>query len=206
MAHLSKVIRTQQYDLFLRLIKPKSTTPLLDVGLTPNEELVDSNFFEQIYPYPKSLTGVSVENCLKIAKKYGLRKFLQVDPTQPYPFRKKEFECVVSWATLEHVGSEKQQRVFLSELDRVGKKVFLTTPYKYSPYELHTELFFVHWLPDHLFRLILKKFGKHFWAEEQNLRLLGMRDVRKILPSDAYTVRLFYSFGILPTHLLIYKA
>ncbi|SRR5258708_7323453 len=205
MAYVSRSVRTQQFQFLSKLMKPNRKTEVLDVGLTPSEKLVDSNFFEFIFPYPKNITAISVEDCREVAKKYHLRKFIQVKADKPYPFRKKQFEWVVSWATLEHVGGEEQQRTFLAELDRIGKKVFVTTPYKYFPYELHSELFFAHWLPDSWFQRILKVMGKDFWADEQNLRLLGKSDVRSILPSSDYRVKLFYSFGFLPTHLLIYN-
>lgn len=205
LAHVSLKVRQQQFDIFTTLFKPTIKTQILDVGVTPDEELVDSNFFEQVYPFPTSLTIASVEDCRKVVAQFNLKKFIRLDPLKPYPIKTKAYDIVTSWATLEHVGSLGDQHRFLVELGRVGKKVFLTTPYKYSPYELHTELFLLHWLPDTWFRWLLKKLGKHFWSKEENLRLLSLREAKVILPSKRWKVRRFYSFGFLPTHLIFYK-
>lgn len=204
-ANLSVKVRTQQFQLYHQLLQPSAQTTVLDVGTTPDETLVDSNLFEKLYPYSRRLTISSVEDCSELVPKYQLKKFVSLRPDQPYPFKKYQFDQVVSWATLEHVGSFADQQRFLVELDRVGHQVFVTTPFKWFPFELHTEWWLLHWLPDPLWRWLLRQAKKTFWANEQNLRLVGWWDAIRLLPSHHWRVRIFWSFGWLPTHLVFYK-
>ena len=54
-----------------------------------------------------------------------------------------------SEAGVEHVaGGRDGQRQFVHELCRVSKRVFVTTPNRFFPLEVHTLLPFAHWLPE----------------------------------------------------------
>jgi hypothetical protein len=80
---------------------------------------------------------------------------------------------------LEHVASREQQAQFLRELWRVARKsVFVTTPNRWFPIEYHTVLPLVHWLPPETFRALLRRIGRSFFADEQNLNLLGSSALR----------------------------
>ena len=204
MANLSYTVRADQYHLFLKLLQPGPKTTIFDVGTTPNQTLKDSNFFEQVYPYPKQLVIGSVEDCRFLVKQYGLKHFVHLQPGKKLPYKKNAFDIVVSWATLEHVGDYHDQAFFLSELNRVGKQVFVTTPYKYCIYEPHTELFFIHWLPNRWLRSILASIGKSFWANVENWNTLSKRDVEKMMPKG-FEVKIYSSLPFFPTHLIIFK-
>lgn len=205
LSNLSIKVRTNQYRIFDKLLKPKSDDLVLDVGASSMEIYRDSNMFEKLYPYLQNLTAATIEDARILKKLYPKINTVHIQQGQRLPFKKHQFDIVVSWATLEHVGGEKSQRFFLSELSRVGKKVFLTTPYKYCFYEPHSGVFFLHWLPDEWFRKILKLMGKNFWATEDNLRPLGLKDIQDILPNRNFQVRIYFTFGFLPTHLIIYR-
>ena len=84
------------------------------------------------------------------------------------PFHDGEFDAAVSFAVLEHVGSEPRQRHFLSELARVASAFVVYTPYRYFPVEMHTFLPFTHWLPAPWYRAMWSRLGLKFWADEQN--------------------------------------
>ena len=112
---------------------------------------------------------------------------------------------MVSWATLEHVGSYKQQEDFINELLRVGKEVFITTPYRGTFYEPHSGFFFLHWLPLNLFRKICSFTGKQFWADEGNLNPLYVRDILKMKLDSKINIKVYKMFKIIPSHLIIYK-
>ncbi len=206
LAKISLYIRKKQYSLFNKYLRPNNLKSIIDIGVTPDEILVDSNFFEYIYPYKNNLIIASVEDCEQLVKKFNVKKFVKLKAGTKYPFKKNEFDILTSWATLEHVGGLNEQKLFLSELNRIGKSFFITTPYRFFFYELHTGLLFIHWLPPRVFRKILKMLGMTFWANERYLNLLSITDLNKILPQDKLIkVEIFYSFGFLPTHILIYK-
>lgn len=205
LSFLSLHIRKNQYDLFLNEFQPTRNTSIIDLGITPDESLRDSNFFEYIYPYKNKLVVASVEDCSEISKKMKVKKFVKLNPNRKYPFENNEFDIAVSWATLEHVGSNANQQDFINEITRISKSFFITTPYRFFPYELHTGIFFLHWLQKSIFRKILKLLDQDFWSEEQNLNLLSLNEAKSLIVNPNIKVKLYHSFGFLPTHIIIYK-
>lgn len=205
MSTVSWMVRGSQYRLFEQLMRPRPGDRVLDVGARPEESLSDSNFFEKRYPHPGQLTAVSIEDCKPLFDaRYPKITFRQVRAGKKLPFADKQFDIVVSWATLEHVGSRDQQRFFLKELLRVGKKTFITTPDGWAPYDPHTSWFFVHWLPSGWYRALCRALGKQFWADEQHLNILSERSLKKLLPKRSGVAILKSKlFSILPAHLIV---
>lgn len=207
LAHVSIKIRYLQYLYFKNYLRPNTKTKVLDVGITPNEELVDSNFFERQYPYQSNLTSASIEDCSSLKSKYPEIKFKKIKSSSKLPYKDEEFDAVVSWATIEHVGNLGQQKLFLRECLRVGKKTFITTPNKGFFYELHTNMLFVHWLPHKYFKLICDLSDKKFWGKTRNLNLLSARDLEKIMPKEpGIEIIKFRLLGLFTSHFLIIKA
>jgi hypothetical protein len=201
-------VRQQQLDILFSELSPTSKTTVLDVGTTTDVILPDSNFFEQRYPYPKKILAVSVEDCTSLFKnKFPNIEFRQIEANKKLPFKNNEFDIVTSWATIEHVGDRKKQAFFLSELFRVGKNVFVTTPNKLCPYEPHSALWFVHWLPHSWFSNICKLLGKDFWADINNLLPLSFSDIKSMIPKgETAIIQSFKMFKLLPSHLIIIKS
>ena len=87
-------------------------------------------------------------------------------------------DIVLSNATIEHVGSEQNQRKMLDNIIKLSKKVFvISTPNRYYPIDFHTKIPFLHWLPKTYHRQILKIIGLSFYAQEENLNLLSKKDL-----------------------------
>ena len=203
---LSLKVREEQFKIFWRLLKPETGLKILDVGVRADETLADSNFFEKKYPFPENLTATSVEDCSHLTKKYPRIKFAKILSKKPFPFANGEFDIVVSWATLEHVGQRVEQKFFLSELFRVGKKLFVTTPDKSCFYEPHSGLFFAHWLPHKYFSLVCEILGKKFWSDVDNLNPLSRADIFKILPTvNGIKILNYKMLGLIPSHLIVVK-
>ncbi len=80
---------------------------------------------------------------------------------------------------IEHVGGRDRQEAFVREALRVGRRVFLTTPNRWFPVEVHTRLPLVHWLPDRLAGRAYDLAGMS-WAKENHL--LGPADFRSLFP------------------------
>lgn len=204
---LSLIVRQDQFKLFLKNLRPRKDDKVVDVGVTSVETLRDLNFFEKRYPYPERLTAASIDEPFDFSTRYPKIKFVQIQAGQKLPFADKSFDIATSWATLEHVGSKREQKFFLSELFRVGKKIFITTPYRGCFYEPHSGLFFLHWLPRRWFQKICHLLRKDFWATENNLRCLWLKDIRELLPEIGKTEILVYKmFGFIPSHLIIIKS
>lgn len=169
--------RKKMFDNFMGYVRPTENSDVLDLGATPDTELADSNIFDKLYPYKKQLTVCSIEDCTNIVQSLGLKKFVFNEAKKPLPFKDDEFDAIFCSAVLEHVGSRSDQEFFLNECLRVGKKVFLTTPYRYFPLEMHTFLPFLHWLPWNWFQKVVKVTKGDFWANTDNLNLLCKKDL-----------------------------
>jgi SAM-dependent methyltransferase len=141
--------RRQKLDLFLRLLQPGPETTVVDVGVTdaPFGSGSTDNFFEAMYPWPERITGVGHTELDAFAAAFPQVRAVRADG-RDLPFGAGEFDFGFSNAVVEHVagGREGQQR-FVHELCRVARRVFVTTPNRWFPLEVHTLLPFVHWLP-----------------------------------------------------------
>jgi len=206
LSYLSLEVREEQFRIFFKLFKPRRGMKILDMGVTPIENLIDSNFFEKRYPYKEDILAASVEDCHKLKQTYPRIRFKKVDPYSRLPFRSQQFDIAVSWATLEHAGTRGAQSLFLKELTRVAKNIFVTTPNKNLSYEPHSGLLFVHWLSNKYFRKVCKLLGKDFWGDINNLNPLNSEDVQNIVPiKGKFEIKSYKMFGIFSSHILIIK-
>ena len=170
-------------------------TSVLDVGVTCDRR-GDCNLFEQMYPHPERLTAVGVEDCAFLEQAHPGLKFFQIDGAR-LPFEDNSFDLAVSFATIEHVGSRERQRAFISELCRVSRQCSITTPNRWYPLEFHTVMPLIHWLPARVFRSLLRCFGKSFYAREENLNLLSVRELASLVPAGyAVEVKRYRLLGL----------
>lgn len=183
------------YERVLRLSRPGPGTRILDVGTTPDLEIAYNNFFERWYQDPSQITICSIEDCSNLERAFPGLTFRRLEGDR-LPFRDREFDLAISFAVLEHVGSKERQRVFLAECARVAQIAIIYAPYRFFPIEMHTLVPFLHWLPRAWHRTLWRLLGLGFWADETNLNLLSVRDVRSLLAADRNAhVRLLWSFG-----------
>ncbi|MBQ0721877.1 MAG: glycosyltransferase, partial [Gammaproteobacteria bacterium] len=99
------------------------------------------------------------------------------------PFKNKSFDIVISNHVIEHVHD---QKLHISEIKRVLKKdglLYLATPNRLWPYEVHYKLFFLHYLPQPLFLNSLKFFGLY----EEDVELITLNDVNTLLEKNKLT-------------------
>jgi SAM-dependent methyltransferase len=141
--------RRRKLQLFLDLVQPGPETTVVDVGVTdaPFGSGSTDNFFEALYPWPERITGVGQTELDRFTAAFPRVRAVRADG-RDLPFRNAEFDVAFSNAVVEHVaGGREGQRQFVHELCRVGRRVFVTTPNRRFPLEVHTLLPFVHWLP-----------------------------------------------------------
>jgi Methyltransferase domain len=141
--------RERKLRLFLDLLKPGPETTVIDVGVTdaPFGGGSSDNFFEAMYPWPDQITGVGHTELDRFAAAFPRVRAVRADG-RDLPFADGAFDLGFSNAVVEHVaGSRDGQRRFVHELCRVARRVFVTTPNRWFPLEVHTLLPFVHWLP-----------------------------------------------------------
>ena len=129
----------------------------------------------------RSITCLSNQRLSLIKKKFPQIKTIIGDGRKT-KFPNNTFDIVHSNATIEHVGKFKNQIKFVKEAFRISKKyVFITTPNRYFPLDLHTAIPIIHWLPKKIHRIILRMIGHKFLSQEKNLNLLNLNDLKKNL-------------------------
>lgn len=172
--------RRSRFDLFLSVTHPKADETVLDVGAGEGEGRA-VNFFEEWYPWRAQVTAVALEDLPRFRNAYPEVRFV-IGDGRDLPFRDQTFDLAFSNAVLEHVGDANDQRRFLSELCRTAKRVFLSTPNRWFPMDAHTMIPFAHWLPLPWRNAIYRTFGRGYYASEARLRLLGLGELRRLLP------------------------
>ena len=178
---LLKYNREKIHKIFLKNTDYNDSISLLDLGTTSasNDE---HNIILQKTINNKNITCLSDQDLTtSIRNKYPhIKNFIKGDGKNTN-LKDDLFEIVYSSATLEHVGSYKDQIQFVKECYRLAKKsVFITTPNRFYPIDFHTKLPFFHWLPKKLHRIILKFIGLEFYSLEKNLNLLCKNDLENI--------------------------
>jgi hypothetical protein len=141
--------RRHKLDLLLELLQPGPETTVVDVGVTdaPFGAGSTDNFFEALYPWPDRITAVGHTELDRFAAAFPRVRAVRADG-RALPFADGEFDVGFSNAVVEHIaGGRPGQRRFVHELCRVSNRVFVTTPNRWFPLEVHTLLPVVHWLP-----------------------------------------------------------
>jgi SAM-dependent methyltransferase len=186
--------RRRKLRLFLDELRPGPETTVLDVGVDEvgfgaeggESGCSTHNFFEEHYPWPERITALGLHDGTRFRVRYPAVTYVQGDACA-LPFAAGAFDVVHSNAVLEHVGGEERQRQFVVEALRVGRRVFLTTPNRWFPVEVHTKLPLVHWLPEGAAHRAYELTGKA-WAKENHL--LGPADLRALFPRPVRVVNL----------------
>jgi hypothetical protein len=166
--------------MFARFLGASGARPddtILDVGATSDREYEHSNYLEAWYPYKRQLTAVGIDDASFLEELYPGLTFRRADG-RALPFPDCSFDFAHASAVIEHVGSRADQARLLGEMWRVCRKgLFVTTPNRWFPVELHSVIPLVHWLPAPLFRTTLRALGHHELADEANLNLMSRGDL-----------------------------
>jgi len=158
--------RKRKLGLLLDELQPTAETSVLDVGADElgfgdGDGCATMNFFEESYPWPERITALGLHDGEGFRACYPDIPYMQGDACA-LPFADGAFDIVFSNAVIEHVGGRARQRQFVMEALRVGRRVFITTPNRRFPVEVHTRLPLVHWLPDAVSHRVYRAAGKEF--------------------------------------------
>jgi Methyltransferase domain len=181
-----KIWRRRRFELFLRLMKPKFTDVLLDVGGSPwfwtghspcVKEIDVLNIYEFTFK-PQDSGGHSIRTVVGDGCHLSM-----TDNT---------YDIVFSNSVIEHVGSWERQRQFASEVRRVGKALWVQTPAYECPIEPHYMAPFVHYLPLAIRKATVRWCTIWGWIERpsadqvksmvETTRLLRKAEMRQLFP------------------------
>jgi SAM-dependent methyltransferase len=183
--------RRRKLALFLDELRPSSETTVLDIGVDElpfgeGDGCTTLNFFEEHYPWPERITALGLYEGAGFRARYPHIRYVQGDACA-LPFDDGEFDVVFSNAVVEHVGERDRQKLLVSEALRVGRRVFITTPNRWFPIEVHTRLPLVHWLPDRVSHPVYDAVGKQ---SAKQLRILSKRELESLFPGRVRIVNL----------------
>lgn len=197
--------RQRMFACFMETMQPTAQDTVLDAGVTSDRSHTHSNYFEAWYPYKDRITAAGLEDASFLELLYPGVRYAHCDCLD-LPFEDGSFDFVHSSAVIEHVGSRQNQIRFLKELWRVSRKgIFVTTPNRWFPIEVHTVIPLLHFLPQNIFRGILKAVGHHFFADESNLNIMSRGDMKAAAAAAGIkkcSVQSAYLLG-LPSNLML---
>ena len=166
-------------DLVKKNIKISQIKDLLDIGTTEDSSAGSSNIFCKMLNKIKIHKSISNQKIKNKRFKFSLKKSITSKFTKEIINTFKS-DLVVSSATIEHVGSLKNQIKKVSNMISLSKEyVVISTPNRFYPIELHTKLPLLHWLPKKFFRKILILLNMKYFADEKNMNLLSKSDLKK---------------------------
>ncbi len=179
---VSMIMRRQMFAMFMAELQPSADDFVLDVGVTSDRTLDNSNYFEALYPYKHRVVAAGLQDAAFLESEHPGVRYVQANGLA-MPFADASFDLVHSSAVLEHVGSIDNQTRMIAECLRVARRgVCMTTPNRWFPIEFHTQLPLVHWLPKPACRRMFRALGFGDLAEEANLNLMTARELRSITP------------------------
>jgi len=179
-----KPFRKKRMANFLKSIDPQSTEKILDIGGTVfNWKLIG-------YKNAVVLLNLSVPKNANEEQPSNF-SFVIGDGTA-LQYGDKEYDICFSNSVIEHVGTSEEQKMFAQEICRVGKRIWLQTPAKSFFLEPHYITPFIHWLPKHYQKKLLRNFS--IWGlisrpTQQYIdnfvdqtKLLTFKEVRDLFP------------------------
>jgi hypothetical protein len=186
--NLSARSRHRKGELLGELFALDEKTRILDVGgqLDPaGRQILDT------HPHRHNVTVLNLDqrHLDLIREAYPEVTTVQGDATR-LPFEDDSFDLVYSNAVIEHIPTWEGQQAMAQEIQRVGKTWFVTTPNRWYPFEFHTRLPFVSWLPAPLMKTCSVVSYNHvkkrydFGLSRGVIRLLSIRQMRSLFPTS----------------------
>lgn len=177
---LTIAARDRIYDDFIRCCRPRPADLVLDVGVS---DVVNdaANVLERKYPYPGRVTAAGLGAGRDFKAAFPLATYVRIESRRPLPFADGAFDIATSNAVLEHVGSRDSQVMFMRELVRVARRVFVSVPNRYFPVEHHTAIPLLHYF-DAAFEFACVCLDKTEWTDEKNLILMSKRRLAALCP------------------------
>ncbi len=192
--------REEMTKLINNFIKYKKINDVLDVGTINNNEPT-ANYISKNLKNIKKINSLSIQDIndklfKKKIKKSICEKFSEKEK------KKIEADLVISTATIEHVGSFRNQKKMIENIIKLSKKFFIiTTPNRLHPIEFHTKLPLIHFFKKSLHRKILLILGDSFFSKEKNLNLLTRNNFIKIFKQIN-----FHNYKIIDIRLMFFKS
>ena len=191
-AKLSYISRLRKLELFNKTFQPTDQLLILDVGAEVNPGGDRTLQFIDSYTWKNNITAVNLNpQHVDLIKQHYPEINAIVDDGGKLPWPDKYFDVGYCNAVIEHVGGFEKQKMMASEIMRVCKRWFVTTPNRWYPFEFHMRLPFVTWLPGNAYLRIGKIISYNhvrkkyvFWQKHNDLHLLTAKQLQQCFPSS----------------------
>jgi len=191
------------YRRFVSRFPPDPDALVLDIGVNADLRERHQYFLESRYPYLERVVACGLESGEHYRSLFPQATYLRVARGEPLPFATGHFDLAFCSAVVEHVGSRESQKTFVEEVLRVSKWAFFTTPNRWYPVDLHTQLPLLHYLPGSVYRPVYRLLGFDFFSREENLNLLDRKALATLVPSGRRFEISTHKFLGLPSNLLL---
>jgi hypothetical protein len=194
--------RDRIYEDFIHHCRPRPDDTILDIGVS---DVVNdaANMLERKYPYPDRITALGLGEGAEFRAAFPKTAYIRIEPNRRLPFADKSFTIATSNAVLEHVGSAAHQALFVNELMRVARKVFVSVPHRYFPVEHHTGIPLLHFW-DRTFAMACRYLNKSEWADERNLILMSRDRLKSLGPPHAVIAHTGLKLGPFSSNLMLF--
>ncbi|MGC8659165.1 MAG: class I SAM-dependent methyltransferase [Desulfomonilaceae bacterium] len=188
--------RKRRMAKFSKLFKITSETRILDVGGTPfNWKFIESSpKIDLLNLNPSHVRAQDLSQNMSFIWGDGLDLKFQDD----------YYDIAFSNSTIEHVGTYENQKIFASEIKRIGKGFFLQTPAREFFVEPHYLALFIHWLPISIQRRLLRNFSIWGILERPDRRQIenNLSEIRLLNKKEFY--KLFHDCNIMREKFLFF--
>lgn len=183
---ISKIVpffRKKRMARFVEVFNPNENTQILDVG--------GGAFNWDLIQAKSKITLLNLYKPKEMLSTHGNYDFVAGDGTA-LTYANNHFDIAYSNSVIEHLHSWEKQKLFASELCRVGKKVWIQTPAKSFFIEPHFITPFIHYFPKSWQRHMLRNLTVWGWItrpkQEQidslleEIRLLTYKEMKELFP------------------------
>ena len=180
LAPFSRRARRRRMQHFVRLMKIKPGTRILDLGGTPS--------IWQYVEVPLEITILNLPG--KTAQSSGQShhhkmQFVEGNGCAVPQFEDMSFDLVFSNSVIEHVGPEHRQDAIAAEVRRLGKSYWVQTPSKWFPIEAHCGMPLWWFYPEKLRSAFLRGWRRKLptWTQMvSETRVLERRRLEQLFP------------------------
>ena len=187
--NLSGKSRQKKMEILNSTFPIDASTSVLDLGGQVDE--ISGQIIES-HPKPESITVVNLlhEHLAEVRRQFPRVSVCNADARR-LPFEDNSFDVVYSNAVIEHVGGLEDQQAMAKEVMRVGRTWFITTPNRWYPFEFHTRLPFVSWLPAPMMKRVMEVWSYNHIQQcyqsgirGRQIRLLTARGLKNLFPNS----------------------
>lgn len=171
--------RKGRINEFLSRVAPPPNARIVDLGGTSS--------MWSLFEHDFQVTLVNLPGSFREQTSSPRVSLVEADATDlRNVFDAKSFDVVYSNSVIEHVGDEKKQSAFASEVHRLADAFWIQTPSTRFPLEVHTRVPFYWSLPERFRERLVENWGRKLpaWTEMiKGTRVLSEDRMRELFPS-----------------------